>query len=127
MRGLCTLLTPLLSVALVLAMIVTNSSQAQAQMPQTVVAVNVSAAVVRAGLSLTRIAVAEAEGHFAILGTFYGRGKKLPHRVVVNVVTSSGKHTRSSAVLQDGPLNNKVFIVFLPRENGTVKLIDLSL
>jgi hypothetical protein len=103
------------------------SSAARAQLPSSVLVVNVGNDVIRAGLSLTHLGVGEMGDQYAVGGTFLSRTKKAPGQVVLHLVTSSGKSLSRTARLQAAPLGNYGFVVLLPKEEGTLKVVNITI
>lgn len=99
---------------------------AAAQMPSSVLVVNVGADVIRAGLSLTRFGVAEMGDNYTVGGTFMARGGKLPKQVVLHMVTSSGKSISRTGQLQGAPMGTYGFLVFLPKDEGQLKMVSIT-
>lgn len=102
------------------------ASHPQIQMPSSILVVNVGSDVIRAGLSLTRVGIAEMGDNYTVGGTFLGRGGKVPGEVTLHLVTSSGKSIRKSGRLQAAPMGNYAFLVLLPKEEGQIKVISIT-
>lgn len=113
--------------AILLALLLPAPRVAHAQMPSSVLMVNVSNEIVRAQLTLTRIGVAEVGNQYTVGGTLVALGKKVPSQVVLRMLTSSGRSIKRSSRLQSAPFGAYGFLVFLPMDEGTIKMVTLSL
>lgn len=113
--------------AILVALLLPAPDLAHAQMPSSVLMVNVSNEIVRAQLSLTRLGVAEVGNQYTVGGTVVAFGKKVPKQVVLRMVTSSGHRIQRSSPLQQAPFGAYGFLVFLPMDEGAIKMVTLSL
>lgn len=111
----------------VVALLLLSSHAVHAQMPSSVLMVNVSNELVRANLSLTRLAVAEVGDQYTVGGTVVGRGRKIPKQVVLRVLTSTGHRLARSSRLQSGPFGAYGFLVLMPKDEGIIKMVTISL
>lgn len=102
------------------------SLPAPAQMPSSVLVINIGNDVTRAGLSLTHLGVAEMGDQYTVGGTFLSRGGKAPRQVVLHMVTSSGKSISRTGQLQSAPLGNYAFLIMLPKDEGPLKVINIT-
>lgn len=96
------------------------------RMPSSLLMVNVGTDVIRAGLSLTRIGIADMGDQYTIGGTFVGHGKSVPSQVTLHMITSTGKSVRKSGALQSAPLGMYAFLVLIPKEDGEIKVISIT-
>ena len=116
-------------IGLLLALTLTfaHPSPARAQLPGALLMVNVSNELVRAHLSLTRIGVAEVGDKYTVAGTVVGLGKKMPDKVVLRIVTSNGQRLTRSSRLQSTPIGSYGFLVWVPKDEGALKIVTISL
>ncbi|MBM3463037.1 MAG: hypothetical protein FJX76_13120 [Armatimonadetes bacterium] len=112
--------------ALCAALIVILTSSSRSQAPHEVMVVNISDSVVRAGLSLTKLGVAEVGDQYAIGGTFHATKGKIPEKLSLKILTESGKSVKRIGRLQRALLGTYGFVVFMPREEGQIKLINIG-
>jgi hypothetical protein len=112
----------LLAVALALC-----AAPSTAQDKDSLLVVNVSDDVIRAGLSLTKVGVAEVGDQYAVGGSFLGTKPNAPSRVTIKVMTHTGKSVKRTGRLQKAIIGNSYgFVVFLPRSDGALKLVNIS-
>ena len=114
-------------IVLMAVLLLPAAPAARAQMPSSLLMVNVSNEIVRANLTLTRIGVAQVGNQYTVGGTLVALGKKVPGQVVLRLVTSSGHSLKRSSPLQAAPFGSYGFLVFLPMDEGTIKMVTLSL
>lgn len=115
----------LLLIALLLALATPPAARAKSD-DGSILAVNVGGDVVKSGLSLTRIGVAEVGDQYAVGGTFIATKGKFPSQITVKVLTESGRRITRTGRLQRTVIGGLAFVVFLPRQEGAIKLINIS-
>lgn len=116
---------PLPLLVLLMAMLVA-AAPSRAAGGDSILMVNVADDVIRSGLSLTKLGIAEVGDQYAVGGNFLGTSKNTPERVTLKMVTGSGKSISRTSRLQKTILGNYGFVVFLPRTDGQIKLINIS-
>ena len=109
----------------VLALLAGSVPQARAQ-ENTVLVVNVDDSLIRAGLALSKLGVAEVADQYTVAGTFVAARKTGIKGVVLKVLTSSGKTITRNAQFQGALLGAYGFLVFVPRQDGEIKMITLT-
>lgn len=117
-----------LAVAALLFLMAMQVSRSQMpELPTSLLVVNVGSDIVRAGLSLTRIGVAEMGDQYTVGGTFIARGSKVPSGISLHLLTSTGRSITKSGPLRSAPLGNYVFLVMLPKDEGVLKAIAITI
>ena len=109
----------------VLALLAGSVPQARAQ-ETTILVVNVDDSLIRAGLALSKLGVAEVADQYTVAGTFVAARKTGIKGVVLKVLTSSGKTITRNAQFQGALLGAYGFLVFVPRQDGEIKMITLT-
>lgn len=109
----------------VLALLAGSVPQARAQ-ENTILVVNVDDSLIRAGLALSKLGVAEVADQYTVGGTFVAARKTGIKGVVLKVLTSSGKTITRNAQFQGSLLGSYGFLVFVPRQDGEIKMITLT-
>lgn len=111
---------------IVVALLLCASAAFAQEDENSILAVRIGGDVVKAGLSLTRIGVAEVGDQYAVGGTFIATRSKTPSQVTVKVLTVKGKSIKRTGRLQPAVGVGLAFVVFLPRQDGAIKLVTIT-
>ena len=114
----------LVFVVMVIAFVATTPRERSQD--STVLMINVDDRIIRSGLALSKLGVAEVVDQYTVGGTFTAARKPSINGVVLKVLTSSGKTITRNAQFQGALLGGYAFVVFLPRQDGEIKMITIT-
>jgi hypothetical protein len=103
-----------------------DTAPSHSQGENSVLGVNVDGAIIRDGLALTKLGVAEMGDNYAVAGNFVATHHEgVPHSVSVSLLTSRGRNVTKEGHLRRTLMGNHAFVVMLPRQEGEIKVITI--